>query len=199
MSGPQDARGPKAVARFLRPRSVAIIGISTRAGSAGQIILQCLKVNNFQGDVYLVGRTDEPIEGRTVLKSPDELPEGVDLAVFTLPAAAVREAMEACGRRKVGSALVFAAGFAEVGDYATQDAVGATARAAGLAIVGPNCLGITNNVDGLWLHMLFARPAIRGVENGVAFVGQSGGLGRSFSTRHRRPRYSAVLCDLDRQ
>ena len=176
MSGPQDARGPKAVARFLRPRSVAIIGISTRAGSAGQIILQCLKVNNFQGDVHLVGRTDEPIDGRAVLKSPDELPEGVDLAVFTLPAGAVREAMEACARRKVGSALVFAAGFAEVGDYATQDAVSATARAAGLAIVGPNCLGITNNVDGLWLHMLFARQAIRGVENGVAIVGQSGGL-----------------------
>ncbi len=176
MSGPQDARGPKAVARFLRPRSVAIIGISTRAASAGQIILQCLKVNNFQGDVYLVGRTDEPIDGRTVLKSPDELPEGVDLAVFTLPAAAVREAMESCARRKVGSALVFAAGFAEVGDYTTQDAVSATARAAGLAIVGPNCLGITNNVDGLWLHMLFARQAIRGVENGVAIVGQSGGL-----------------------
>jgi acyl-CoA synthetase (NDP forming) len=176
MSGPQDARGPKAVARFLKPRSVAIIGISTRAGSAGQIILQCLKVNNFQGDVHLVGRTDEPIDGRSVFKSPDELPQGVDLAVFTLPAGAVREAMEACARRKVGSALVFAAGFAEVGDYTTQDAVSATARAAGLAIVGPNCLGITNNVDGLWLHMLFARQAIRGVENGVAIVGQSGGL-----------------------
>ena len=176
MRGPQDARGPKAVARFLNPRSVAIIGISTRAGSAGQIILQCLKVNNFQGDVHLVGRTDEPIDGRKVLKAPDELPEGVDLAVFTLPAAAVREAMEACARRKVGSALVFAAGFAEVGDYTTQDAVGATARAAGLAIVGPNCLGITNNIDGMFLHMLFARQAVRGVENGVAFVGQSGGL-----------------------
>ena len=86
--GPQDARGPKAVARFLRPRSVAIIGISTRTGSAGQIILQCLKINNFQGDIHLVGRTEEPIDGRTVLKSADELPEGVDLAVFTLPAAA---------------------------------------------------------------------------------------------------------------
>ena len=176
MRGPQDARGPKAVARFLRPRSVAIIGISTRTGSAGQIILQCLKVNNFQGELHLVGRTDEPIDGRTVLKSPDDLPEGVDLAVFTLPAAAVREAMEACARRKVGSSLVFAAGFAEVGDYATQDAVSATARAAGLAIVGPNCLGITNNIDGMFLHMLFARQAVRGVENGVAFVGQSGGL-----------------------
>ncbi|HEU5275073.1 MAG TPA: acetate--CoA ligase family protein [Xanthobacteraceae bacterium] len=176
MSDRQSARGAKAVARFLNPCSIAIIGISTRAGSAGQIILQCLKVNAFAGDIHLVGRTDEPIDGRQVLKSADELPEGVDLAVFTLPAASVREAMEACARRKVGAALVFAAGFAETGDYATQDAVAATARAAGLAIVGPNCLGVTNNVEGLWLHMLYARQALRGVENGVAFVGQSGGL-----------------------
>jgi acyl-CoA synthetase (NDP forming) len=176
MSGPQDARGPQAVARFLRPRSVAIVGMSVRTGSAGQIVLQCLKVNSFKGDIHLVGRTDEPIDGRVVLKSADELPEGVDLAVFTLPAASVRESIEACARRKVGSALVFAAGFAEVGDYSTQDAVTATARAAGLALVGPNCLGVTNNVDGTFLHMLYAREAVRGVENGVAFVGQSGGL-----------------------
>jgi acyl-CoA synthetase (NDP forming) len=176
MSGPQDARGPKAVAKFLRPRSVAIVGMSARAGSAGQIILQCLKVNDFKGDIHLVGRTDEPIDGRVVLKSADELPEGVDLAVFTLPAASVRDAIESCARRKVGSAMVFAAGFAEVGDYATQDAVTAAARAAGLAVVGPNCLGVTNNVDGMMLHMLYARPAQRGVDNGVAFVGQSGGL-----------------------
>jgi acyl-CoA synthetase (NDP forming) len=176
MSGPQDARGPKAVARFLQPKSVAIVGISSRAGSAGQVILQCLKVNRFEGDIHLIGRSAEPIDGRPVLKSADELPEGVDLAVFTLPAAGVREAMEACARRQVGSALVFAAGFAEVGDHATQDAVTTTARAAGLAVVGPNCLGVTNNVDGLMLHMLYAREALRGVENGVAFVGQSGGL-----------------------
>src|SRR5262249_4542094 len=62
------------------------------------------------------------------------------------------------------------------GDQATQDAVTATARAGGLAVVGPNCLGVTNNVDGIWLHMLYAREAQRGVEGGVAFVGQSGGL-----------------------
>jgi acetate---CoA ligase (ADP-forming) len=72
--------------------------------------------------------------------------------------------------------MIFAAGFAEVGDRATQDAVTATARAAGLAVVGPNCLGVTNNVDGIWLHMLHVREARRGVERGVAFVGQSGGL-----------------------
>ena len=176
MNGAEDARGAKAVARFLRPRSIAVIGISTRAGSAGQIILQCLKINRFAGEVHLVGRTDELIDGRRVLKSVDELPEGVDLAVFTLPAAAVCEAIEACARRKVGTALVFAAGFAETGDHATQDAVAATTRAAGLAVVGPNCLGVTNNVDGIMLHMLYAQEALRGVTNGVAIIGQSGGL-----------------------
>ena len=136
---------------------MAIVGISSRAGSAGLVILQALELNNFKGDIHLVGRSAEPIDGRPVLRSADALPEGVDLAVFTLPAAAVREAIEACARRKVGSAMIFAAGFAEVGDQATQDAVSATARAAGLAVVGPDCLGITNNVDGIWLHMLFAR------------------------------------------
>src|SRR5262249_49265506 len=176
MNGPEAARGPQAVARFRRPRAMAIVGVSARAGRAGQVILQARKRNNFPGDIHLVGRSNEPIDGLPVLKSADELPEGVDLAVFTLPAAGVREAIEACARRKVGSALVFAAGFAEVGDTATQDAVTNTARAAGLALVGPNCLGVTNNVDGMWLHMLYAREAQRGVENGVAFVGQSGGL-----------------------
>jgi acyl-CoA synthetase (NDP forming) len=176
MSGREDARGPQAVARFLRPRSVAIVGISSRAGSAGQVILQSLKLNRFAGDIHLVGRTPEPIDGRPVLRTADELPDGVDLAVFTLPAAGAREAIEACARRKVGSAMIFAAGFAEVGDQATQDAITATARAAGLAIVGPNCLGVTNNVDGMMLHMLFATEAQRGVRDGIAFVGQSGGL-----------------------
>ena len=199
MSGPQDARGPKAVARFLRPRSVAIIGISTRAGSAGQVILQCLKVNNFQGDIHLVGRSNEPIDGRPVLKSPDELPEGVELAVFTLPAASVRESIEACARRKVRSAMVFAAGFAETGDVATQDAVTETARAAGLAVVGPNCLGVTNNVDGMMLHMLYAREALRGVTGGVAFVGQSGGLLGHFQRSADGRGIPLSLRDLDRQ
>jgi acetate---CoA ligase (ADP-forming) len=176
MSGAADARGPQAVARFLRPRSVAIVGMSSRAGSAGQVVLQSLKLNCFQGDIHLVGRTEEPIDGRPVLRSADELPEGIDLAIFTLPAAGVRAAIEACARRKVGSAMIFAAGFAEVGDHATQDTVTVTARAAGLAVVGPNCLGVLNNVDGMMLNMLYVREAQRGVEGGIAFVGQSGGL-----------------------
>jgi acyl-CoA synthetase (NDP forming) len=176
MSGPEAARGPKAVARFLRPRSVAIVGASARQGSAGKVILESLKLNKFAGDIHLVGRSDEPIDGHPVLKSAELLPEGVDLAVFTLPAASVRDSIAACAKRKVGSAMIFAAGFAEVGEQDMQDDVARIARDAGLAIVGPNCLGVTNNVDGLMLHMLLAREARRGVTGGVAFVGQSGGM-----------------------
>src|SRR5262249_58358503 len=138
MNGPEAARGPHAVARFLRPRSIAIVGMSARAGSAGQVILQALKLNNFPGDIHLVGRSNEPIDDRPVLKSADELPAGVDLAIFTLPAAAVREAIEACARRKVGSAMIFAAGFAEVRDPAAQDAVTAIARAPRPSLGRPN-------------------------------------------------------------
>ena len=169
----------RAVERFLRPRSVAILGISARPGSAGQTILQCLKVNKFEGAVHLVGRSAEPIDGRPVLATPDALPEGVDLAVLTLPAAGVRDAVAGCVRREVGTALVFAAGFAEVGNRAAQDELAAIARDGGLAIVGPNCLGYTNNVHGLMFHMLAVREARgdgAGTKAGVALVGQSGGM-----------------------
>src|SRR5258707_6273415 len=118
MKGAEAARGPQAVARFLRPRSIAIVGMSARPGSAGQVILQSLKLNDFQGDIHLVGRSSEPIDGRPILKSADELPTGVDLAVFTLPAPAVREAIEALSRRKVSAAITVATDLSAVVDRA---------------------------------------------------------------------------------
>mgnify|MGYP006296837073 CR=1 FL=1 len=56
------ARGPKAVAKVMRPKSVAIVGISSRPGSTGHIILGGLKANKFEGDIHLIGRSAEPIE-----------------------------------------------------------------------------------------------------------------------------------------
>ena len=85
---------------MMRPRSVAIIGMSAKAGSAGRIVLELLTNNKFQGPIHLVGRSGADIEGRKVLASVDELPEGVDLAVFTLPAAGVpKRSKVACGAR----------------------------------------------------------------------------------------------------
>src|SRR5262249_9334298 len=102
--------GAAAVERLMRPRSVAVVGISSKPGSAGHTVLGNLTLNNYAGDVYLVGRSGGTIENHPVLASVDDLPEGVDLAVFTLPAVGVKEALEGCVRRKVRAVVVFASG-----------------------------------------------------------------------------------------
>ena len=83
-------RGAEAVERLMRPKSVAVVGISSKPGSAGHTVLANLTLNKFPGDIYLVGRSGGEIEGRKVFTTVDELPEGIGLAVFTLPAAGVK-------------------------------------------------------------------------------------------------------------
>ena len=181
MTGALSAHGAAAVARLMRPRAVAIVGISAKPGSAGHTVLANLTLNDYAGDIHLVGRSGGTIEGRGVLPNVDALPEGVDLAVFTLPAGGVREAIAACVRRKVGSAVIFASGFAEMGEdeRGEQQAISALAREGGLALVGPNCLGYSNLVDGLSIGFAGASKLVRMAPDagpGLAIVGQSGGL-----------------------
>src|ERR1700678_3201236 len=165
-----------------RPRSVAIIGVSAKPGSAGRVVLELLGNNKFSGPIYLVGRSTADIDGHKVLASVDELPEGVDLAVVTLPAGAVREAVEGCARRKVKVAVIFASGFAEVGSdgVSEQDRIGEIARAGRVALVGPNCLGFMNFAVGFAAVFFSPQPTPRlpeGTTGAVAIVAQSGGLG----------------------
>ena len=66
-----------------------------------------------------------------------------------VPVPGVKEAIAACVRRGVGGAVVFASGFGEMGDEGrrAQNEVAAIAREAGIALLGPNCLGLINFVD----------------------------------------------------
>ncbi|HVG52043.1 MAG TPA: acetate--CoA ligase family protein, partial [Xanthobacteraceae bacterium] len=171
--------GAAAVERLMRPRSVAIVGISSKPGSAGHTALANFTVNKFAGDIYLVGRSGGEIEGRKVYSSVDELPEGVDLAVFTLPAAGVKEALEACVRRKVRAVVVFASGFAEAGNRGAQEEIAKIAADGGIAMLGPNCLGYTNFVDGLNIGFASAQPVPKLTSTGapaLAIISQSGGF-----------------------
>src|SRR5262249_21374390 len=113
MAAPQDAGG---IARLLRPRSVAIVGASGEPGSIGAAVLGNLPRCAYQGDIHLVSRRATVIDGRPCLAAIDDLPEGVDTAVLLVPQQGVVEAVAACGRRRVGAALIFASGFAETGD-----------------------------------------------------------------------------------
>ena len=170
--------GEAAVRRMLNPRSVAVIGVSTRPGSAGYNTFTNLASSGYAGEIYLVGRSGGTIEGRACLTSIDELPEGIDLAIFTLPSSSVREAVDACIARKVRCAVVFAAGFSELGGigHDEQLAISRAAQAGGLALLGPNCLGYSNLVNGLRVGFFPAGAKQKDFQgtDGIAILGQSG-------------------------
>jgi acetate---CoA ligase (ADP-forming) len=166
------------IARLMRPRSIAIVGISPQRGSGGGVVLENLERYGYGGEIHLVSRSSTEIKGRTCVASIDDLPDGVDAALLMMPRAAIEPAVAACARRKVGGAIVFAAGFAEAGGEwkAAQERIAATARDAGMAMCGPNCLGIMNYVDGIPLTFSPQQPEKPPLGPSLSIVAQSGGL-----------------------
>jgi acyl-CoA synthetase (NDP forming) len=193
------ATGKAAVELLMRPRSVAVIGVSSKPRSAGRTVLQNLLVNKFAGDIHLVGRSGGEIDGLPVLATVDDLPEGVDLAIFALPAAGVKDALEGCARRGVRAVTIFSSGFAEAGARDEQDELARIAREGGIAMLGPNCLGYTNFVDGFAVTFSAAREVSTlkpdRVDPAIAMVSQSGGLmayaRASLEAAHLPPSYLA--------
>jgi acetate---CoA ligase (ADP-forming) len=172
-------QGPKFdLARLLRPRSVAVAGISPEPGSLGGNALANLKGIGFAGDIHLVSRTSREIDGRRCYSNIDELPEGIDAAVLALPRQAVAEAVKACVRRKIGAAMVFASGFAEMdaAGRAEQQTIAQIAREAGLALCGPNCIGLINIPARVALTFEPLVPPAAGKGRAVGVVTQSGAM-----------------------
>jgi acyl-CoA synthetase (NDP forming) len=170
-----------AIARLLKPRSVAIVGASGDPRSIGGNVLGNLRRAGFAGELHLVSRTRAEIDGHPCVASIDDLPPGLDAIVLVLPHEAVLDAIAACGRRKVNGAIVFASGFAEVGPEgrALQERLAALAREAGMVVNGPNNLGFINYVDAIPLTFGEYQPmpqAGPGGTAGVAVIGQSGAV-----------------------
>lgn len=141
-------------------------------------MLANLESAGFAGALYLINPKRSEIYGRPCLPSVEALPEGVDCAVLAIPRASVLETVSACGRRGVGAAIIFSAGFAESGPVGRleQEELAAIARACGLIIEGPNCLGMVNFIDGIPLTFVLTPPARYQGNNGVAIVSQSGAM-----------------------
>lgn len=171
----------RSIGRMLNPKSVAIIGMSPRPGTAGHAVLRNLQINGFEGDIHLIGRTHAKIEGLSIETDLSALPFGVDVAVLTLPATGVAEALLGCAARGVGAAVVIASGFAEAGDKEReeQERIGRLVHEAGLVVLGPNCIGYANYLTGFAVAFATVSRIPRlppGARNAVAIVAQSGGL-----------------------
>lgn len=166
-----------AVGRLLRPRSVAIVGVSEDPGSMGGRALANLDLFGLP-DVYLVSRTNQTVHGRACFASIDDLPDGIDAAIIALPRQGVVAAIEACARRNIGGAVLFAAGFGEAGEagQADQARIVEIARKADIAVLGPNTLGMTNYVDGVPLAFGPNAPDAPAGRPALAILAQSGAM-----------------------
>jgi acyl-CoA synthetase (NDP forming) len=167
---------------LLRPRSVAIVGASETPGALGEAVLSNLVRANYSGNLYLVNPKRPTIRDHACLPSVDALPEGVDCAVLAIPGKAVIDAAAACARRRVGSLIIFSAGFAESGDdgRAAQESLAGIARSNGMVIDGPNCLGLVNYIDGIPLTFVATRIDAHTPSRKAAILSQSGALAAVF-------------------
>ena len=168
----------RAVDRLLRPRSVAILGASATPGALGASVIANLERLQFAGDIHLINPHRDCIGSRRCLKSVEDLPPGVDVAVLAIPRAAVLGAVESLGKRQVGAAIIFSAGFAEGGEsgLADQRELARLAAETGMLVEGPNCLGLVNYVDGVALTFVETPAIALGSRPGIGIVSQSGAM-----------------------
>lgn len=165
------------VARFLSPSSIAVIGASRRRETIGGAVFRNLIDGAFNGPVYPVNPNAPVIQSVPAYRSVLDIPERVDLAVIVVPAEAVLQAAGECAARDVRALLIISSGFAETDETGRdrQSRLLEMARAHGMRIVGPNCMGVLNTDPSVSMNATFSPVAAR--RGRLGFMSQSGALG----------------------
>jgi len=161
--------------RVFSPASVAVIGASSSFGKWGQLIASNIVAGGFQGTIYPVNPREENICGLPVFRDIRDVPGPVDLAFITTPAPIVPAILNACGDKGIAGIVLITSGFSETDDAGKQleKDVARICGARGMALVGPNTMGIISPYDRLFATGSHTRPRA----GSVAFVSQSGNLG----------------------
>lgn len=160
--------------KIFKPKSIAVIGASTREDSVGHSLFKNLIDSGFKGGLYPINPKNKEVLGIPAFENIAQAPAPVDLAVIILPSKFVPGVVEECGKAGVGGLVIISAGFQEAGEEGKKMVaeILKTSRKYGMRIVGPNCLGIIN--PKLGMNATFAnRMALPG---NIAFISQSGAL-----------------------
>lgn len=160
--------------KMLNPRSIAIIGATPRMQYGGKFLKRVLNYTE-RLTVYAVNPRYDEVLGQPCYPNVGALPEAPDVAVIVVPWHAVLGSLQECHAKGAGSAIVISAGFSERGEsdrQALQAELGAFARSSGMRISGPNCLGLANIRDNLWLTS--STRITEGVAGPVGLICQSG-------------------------
>jgi acetyltransferase len=162
---------------LLQPRSLALVGVSSKPNTLSAVLLNNLKRGGFTGKVYLVNPKAEQIGGLPCCAQVRDLPREVDLALLMVPARGAEQALRECAERGVHGVVVISAGFRETGGEGAERErrLVAVAREAGIRLIGPNSMGLMNLAEGVNLNGTFS-PA-DAPPGKAAFITQSGALG----------------------
>ena len=159
---------------IFRPSSVAVVGATEKRGSVGRTVLWNLISSPFGGTVLPINPKRDNVLGVRAYPNLIGAGDGIDLAVIITPPPSVPGIMTECAAAGIKGAIIISAGFRETGPEgaALEQRVLAIAREAGIRLVGPNCLGVMNPIDGLNATFAAGMPAA----GSVGFVSQSGAL-----------------------
>lgn len=174
-----DGSEAQVLDRMFRPRTVAVVGASATPSKIGGIPVAYLKSMGFAGRVIPVNPTALEIQGLSAYPNLAAVPEPVDLAIVAVPAAMVEAAVEDAIGAGVPALVIFSSGFAETGPdgAALQARIAARVRAAGVRMLGPNCLGFMTVAEGCWATFTPVLQLGRPAPGRVGIVSQSGAFG----------------------
>ena len=167
----------KSLKYIFEPTSVAVIGASATIDTVGNAVFANILQSNFQGAVYPVNPKYNNVMSVRAYKSIGSIPEPIDLAIICISPKAVVDVVKQCAEKGVKGIIVITAGFKEIGKDGKklEDEIIAIANKNGIALVGPNVLGIINTQKEISLNANFALKMPKFGE--VAIISQSGAIG----------------------
>jgi acyl-CoA synthetase (NDP forming) len=159
---------------LMAPRSVAVVGATERAGASAGYVMRNLIGMGYAGQIFPVHPRETSVFGYKASPSISALDETPDCVVIGIGAAHVAGVLDEAGRRGTRAAVVLASGFGEVGEAgaALEAELTETARRHGMALCGPNCLGLVSLGNGAALYSSTLDPAIK--RGRMALISASG-------------------------
>ncbi|MEZ5729124.1 MAG: CoA-binding protein [Burkholderiaceae bacterium] len=169
----------KSLDAMFNPQSIAIIGASSTPEKIGGRPIEMLRVHGYEGRILPVNPTATEIQGHRSYPNLASIDGDVDVAILAVPRPAVEGALEQCAAKGVRGVVMFSAGYAEVDEAGAEEQrrLMAGARAAGMRVMGPNCMGFANLRTGLiaTFHPAFTTRMAR--DGRIGMVTQSGAFG----------------------
>ena len=158
---------------LFEPRSIAVVGASSKPGKIGFSVVRNLKQGGFKGKIYPINPQGGEILGEQVYNSVKDIPGDVDVASIIVPAKLAFDAVKECADKGVKHIQIITSGFSEVGEVELEHKIVDYAKSKGARILGPNIFGVfsaTSNFNSTFSATEIARGH-------VAILTQSGALG----------------------